>query len=372
MKILVVGAGLAGATYARVLAEAGHEILIIDRRDHVGGNCFDFRNAQGVLIHKYGPHLFHTSNQRVVDWLGQFTEWLPYEHRVVAMIEGGALVPMPVNRTTIERFFGVDLPDAATASAFLKTQVRGFGSATNAAQHLEATIGPALTEVFFRRYNRKMWKLDLEEIDAKVVQRLTIRLDTEDRYFPNDTFQALPKEGYTRTIEKILDHRLIKVETGRTFARADEVRFDHIFNSMPIDAYYESRFGELPYRSIRFHHSSEDKAGMGRHVTINFTDYDRFTRMTCWNNLPAQPDCALNYVTREEPCDYRDNDFERYYPVKTVDGRIDAILARYQSLAANQPNMTFIGRCGTYQYLDMHQVINQALMGSAAFLKARG
>ncbi len=372
-NILVVGAGFAGAVHARVLAEAGHRVEVIDRRDHIAGNAYDEVDANGVRVHRYGPHLFHTSNERVVAWLGRFGMLIPYEHRVAALIGDRGLVPLPVNRRTLETVFGRDLPDAASAEALLRELAEHIPSPANAAEYLRSRIGTALTDLFFRPYTKKMWGLDLEDMAAAVVQRIPIRTDDEDRYFPTDRFQILPRDGYTALFDRILDHDGIRVSLGRDFDHAMRADYDHCFNSMPIDTYFDECFGPLPYRSIRFHHRTvgDDDEPSGA-ATVNFTDDGPITRETDWVRLPHHRVEATGRrtLTREEPCDYRDNRFERYYPVKTSDGRHDATYARYKALAAEIPGLTFIGRCGTYQYLDMHQVINQSLRSAEDFVGA--
>ncbi len=370
----MVGAGFAGAVHARVLAEAGLTVEVIDRRGHIAGNAYDEVDETGVRVHRYGPHLFHTNNEIVVDWLKRFGSFVDYAHRVEALIDGDRFVPLPVNRRTIEMVFGEDLPDEASARAFLKRVAVPIEQPRNAAEHLHSQIGEHLTDLFFRPYTRKMWDLDLEDMAAAVVQRIPIRTDDEDRYFPNDRFQMLPAEGYTRIFERILDHERITVRLSTPFDRSMLDGYGHCFNSMPIDEFYEERFGPLPYRSIRFHHGNRPAASEhGRAATINFTDSGPITRQTDWTRLPMHrvlTQSGRKTVTREEPCDYRDNDLERYYPVKTSDGRYDVVYKQYKQQADLDPTVTFIGRCGTYQYLDMHQVINQSLVGADRFLAA--
>ena len=369
--ILVVGAGFAGAVHARVLAEAGRIIHVIDKRSHIAGNAYDEVDANGLRVHQYGPHLFHTNNERVVEWLQRFGTFVPYEHRVQAVIGNGRYVPLPVNHRTIEAVFDVELADADAVTAFLKTQAEPIETPANAGEHLRSQIGRTLTDLFFRPYTRKMWNLDLEDMSAAVVQRIPVRIDEEDRYFPNDKFQIMPRDGYTRVFEAILDHPGITVSLNTEFDKSMRAQYAHCFNSMPIDEYFDEAFGPLPYRSIRFHHDDraiDDERGTGG--TINFTDSGPITRETDWGRLPhhRMREGACKTVTREEPCDYRDNNLERYYPVKTSDGRYDAIYRQYKGLAENEGDLTFIGRCGTYQYLDMHQVINQSLVSARSFL----
>lgn len=369
-RILVVGAGFAGACYARTLAEKGYTVKVIDSRDHVGGNAFDFVDENGIRRHRYGPHLFHTSNARVVEWLSRFGAWVPYEHRVRAKLENGEFVPMPVNLETINRMFSKSFTTAEEVEAFLSSISEAIENPSNAAEHLYSKIGKELTDLFFRRYTKKMWDMDLEEMDASVVKRIPIRTDLEDRYFPNDQYQLMPRDGYTSIFNEIFAHENIEVSLSTNFDKSMEADFDHIFNSMPIDEYFDFSLGELPYRSIRFHHRTETSKVEFGWATTNYTDEGPRTRETYWHLLPEHlvEDTGRYTYTEEEPCDYRDNNMERYYPVKTADGRFDKIYAQYKTLADSKANMTFIGRCGTYQYLDMHQVINQSLMGAEHWL----
>ncbi|QHQ36458.1 UDP-galactopyranose mutase [Algicella marina] len=370
-QVLVVGAGLAGAVYARVLAEYGLKVHVIDQRDHIAGNCHDeIDDETGVRFHTYGPHLFHTSNHRVVEWLSRFTDWLPYEHRVVARLESGQEVPLPVNRDTVNAVFGTRLATVEEVMAFLAGKVERRKVIATAEDHLYAHIGPTLTNFFFRPYTRKMWGLDLQEMDAAVVRRLQIRMDSEDRYFPNDTFQALPAKGYTAMFRRIFDHPEITVETGQPFAQAMLSDYDFCFSSMPIDAFYGYQLGELPYRSVRFQTSRHRRDDAPGHTTINYTDEGPNTRETWWHALPGHDGGGSEVLTTvEEPCDYRDNGMERYYPVKAHDGRYDKLYDRYRIMADAEEKLTFIGRCGTYQYLDMHQVVNQSLTGAGKWLR---
>lgn len=369
-SVLVVGAGFAGGCYARELAEAGHAVTVIDSRPHVGGNAFDEVSAEGVRVHRYGPHLFHTNMEEVVAWLRRFGELVPYEHRVEAVVPSGR-VAMPVNRSTINAVFGLSLRAEDEVTRFLASQGEAIASPANAGEYLRSRIGPVLTDLFFRPYTRKMWALDLEDMDAAVVKRIPLRSDDEDRYFPNDRFQYLVSDGYTALFERLLKHERIEVALNQPFEREMLADYDVCFNSMPIDVFFDNAFGPLPYRSIRFHHRAEPESyGAGYASVTNFTDAGPFTRETDWARLPGHKvrDTGEKTVTLEEPCDYADNGYERYYPVKTSDGRFDAIYDKYRDLADRAGHCHFIGRCGTYKYLDMHQVINQSRMGAQKWL----
>jgi len=371
-QILVVGAGFAGAVYARELAERGFSVDIIDKRSHVAGNCYDLVHECGVRLHRYGPHLFHTSNERVVTWLSRFTDWLPYEHHVVARLTDGRFVPLPVNLDTVNMVFGTNLQGAEEVAAFLAARAVVRDPIVSAEDQLFSVIGQELTDLFFRPYTHKMWQMDLSEMDASVVRRLQIRTDREDRYFPNDSFQAMPAQGFTKLFERILDHDRIHVRLNTSFSHDSLWKYDACFNSMPIDEYYNFDLGELPYRSIRFHVEVVPDAAAAEHAVINYTDLSPFTRETWWHMIPGNRVHETGYALRtvEEPCDYRSNHMERYYPVKTSDGRYDELYRRYASREDATSMMHFIGRCGTYQYLDMHQVINQSLIGATRWLSA--
>ncbi len=370
--ILVVGAGFAGATYARELAEHGFRVDVIDKRPHIGGNAYDEVAASGVRIHKYGPHLFHTNNEEVVAWLTRFGDFVPYEHRVQAELADGRYVPLPINRQTINIVFGIDLKNESDTRSFLAKQAIANPAPANAAEYLYANIGKTLTELFFRPYTLKMWGRNLDDLDAAAVKRIPVRYDDEDRYFAPDRFQILPRNGYATVFERILDHPNIKIDLVQPFDSSFQDGYFHCFNSMPIDEFFDETFGPLPYRSIRFHHEDVPAAySKGGATVTNFTDNRRWTRETDWSLMPNHrvKKARFKTITREEPCDYRDNDLERYYPIKTSDGHIDRLYQSYKILAETIPSTTFIGRCGTYQYLDMHQVINQSLIGVRRWLR---
>lgn len=331
-RVLVVGAGFSGVTIARLLAERGFSVTVMDQRGHVAGNAHDQVHANGIRYHTYGPHLFHTSNEKVVNWLSQFTQWLPYQHRVKAMLSDGRLVTLPVNRETAD------------------------------------IVGrERVVDTFFRPYTRKMWGVELEALDPDILARVPIRDDLNELYFPNDTFQALPVNGYTALIENILDHDGIEVMLNQSFDPSIERDFSHVFNSMPIDEYFGGDLGPLPYRSIRFHHVTLPCPRVFPVATVNFTHTGPNTRVTEWSHLPGHGRSEQStLLTYEEPCDYRENNLERYYPLKDTKGENRALYQRYRDRVS--PKMTFIGRCGLYAYLDMHQAVSSAQTVAEGFL----
>ena len=325
-NILVVGAGFSGATVARELAEAGYLVTVIDSRNHVGGNAYDYTDEHGIRIHKYGPHLLHTNNEKVYNWLQQFGTWVEYKHKVKAQLEDGRHVSLPANKETVEAV-GIE----------------------------------NIVDVFFRPYTYKMWGLQLEELDPSVINRIPpVRDDSNEYYFPNDKYQILPKDGYTEIFNNILNHPRIVTETNTAFTKSMEKKYDHIFNCMPIDQYYDYDLGELPYRSIKFHNVTLPIVKVLPNTVVNFTHDGPYTRVTEWKNFPEHG-INKNYttLTYEEPCDYQENDYERYYPVKDVSGKNRSVYEKYKSRV--EKNMTFIGRCGMYVYIDMHQAINSSM-----------
>lgn len=331
--VLVVGAGFSGAVIARELADAGQRVHVIDRRGHLGGNAHDHVNGCGIRVHDYGPHLFHTANEEVVRWLSRFTAWLPYRHRVKAMLGDGRLVTMPVNANTA------------------------------------AVVGKdRLLDVLFRPYTRKMWGVSLEELDPSILARVPIRDDANEDYFPNDPFQALPAQGYTAVFERMLDHPNIDVALSTPYKHGLERGFAHCFNSMAIDEYFDFDLGALPYRSIRFHTLTLPAPRVFPVAVVNFTHDLPYTRVTEWKHLPGNADTSWSTLTYEEPCAAEENLGERYYPVKDMLG---VNRENYRRYAKRVPeDMTFVGRCGQYVYLDMHQAISAALAAARRYLAA--
>ncbi len=372
MKLLVVGAGFAGAVIARELAQ--HEmgsVVVIDRRDHVAGNAFDPVHARtGARYHKYGPHIFHTNSRAVFDYLSQFTQWLPYHHVVNAVLPGGTASPMPINRDTLNIHFGLNLADESEMRDFLQGIREPIAQPTNAEEHLFSIYGRELTDLFFGRYTFKMWGLKLAEMPISVVARLPVRYGNEAQYF-DDEFQGMPREGYLPLIEKMLAHERIEVRLGTAFDKAMEDQYSHVFNSMPIDEYFENRFGPLPYRSIKFEHRFDESFDYDV-PTVNFTDSGEYTRKTSWALYPGCGGSPGDHVTYEIPCSYEDNNFERYYPIKTIDGWPQRRYKQYEDLARTKGNMTFIGRCGQYIYYDMHQVVANSLSIAKKFIESSG
>src|SRR3954468_13904431 len=240
--VMVVGAGFAGSVIAERFASAGRSVLVLDRRPHIAGNAFDHPDAAGVLVHRYGPHIFHTNSEMVVDYLSRFTGWRPYEHRVLADIDGQR-VPMPINRTTLNQLFGLDLDSDAAAEAFLAARAEPVDPVLTSADVVISKVGRELYETFFRGYTRKQWGMDPSELDKSVTARVPTRTNDDDRYF-TDSFQAMPADGYTRMFENMLDHPNLTIETGVEFEDVrSEAVFDRLIFTGPIDEYFDHRYG---------------------------------------------------------------------------------------------------------------------------------
>lgn len=350
---LIVGAGYAGSVCAERLAADGHSVLVIDRRPHIGGNAFDVRDAQGVLIHPYGPHIFHTNAKRVFEYLSRFTDWRFYEHRVLAKVDED-LLPIPINRTTINKLYGLDLDEAGVA-AYLESVREPKAEIRTSEDVVLGSVGKDLCEKFFRGYTRKQWGLDLSELSAGVAARIPTRTGDDDRYF-SDTFQFMPAEGYTKMFEAMLAHPSIEVRLETDFAtlKAAGLAREIIYTG-PIDLYFDYRFGKLPYRSLRFEHehlaAQDEYQPVG---TVNYpNDYD-YTRITEFKKLTGQ-DCTGTSLVREYPSAEGDP----YYPIPRPEN--EALFKRYQALADQEDGVHFVGRLAQYRYYNMDQVVGAAL-----------
>ena len=352
---LVVGAGFAGSVMAeRLAADAGKRVLVIDRRPHVGGNAYDHLDDAGILIHRYGPHIFHTNSQDIVDYLSRFTGWRPYEHRVLADI-GGKLVPMPINRTTLNALYNLELSTDEEAEAFLAGRAEPVATIRTSADVVVSKIGRELYETFFRGYTRKQWGMDPSELDKSVTARVPTRANTDDRYF-TDSFQAMPAKGYAAMFERMLDHPNIDVLVGVEFADVrEQVTFDKLVFTGPIDEYFGHCYGKLPYRSLEFRHETVDRDWFQQVATVNYpAETVPYTRITEYKHLTGQT-AAKTSITYEFPRAEGDP----YYPIPRAENQ--ALFKRYEALALGVPDVVFVGRLATYRYYNMDQVVGQAL-----------
>jgi len=350
---LVVGAGFAGSVLAeRLASQLDKRVLIVDRRPHIGGNMYDHHDDAGILVHKYGPHIFHTNSRDVFDYLSQFTAWRSYEHRVLASVDG-QLVPIPINLDTVNRLYGLrlsgpELVEFFAARAEIRTPAR------TSEDVVVGKVGRELYEKFFRGYTRKQWGLDPSELDASVTARVPTRTNRDDRYF-TDTYQAMPRHGYTRLFERLLAHPNIAVMLNTDFHAIDGViPYRTLIYSGPIDAFFDYRYGKLPYRSLEFRFETLDRPVAQPVGTVNYPNEHPYTRITEFKYLTGQEHAKTSIVSEIPRAEG-----DPYYPVPRPENA--TLYRRYKALADQTAAVHFVGRLATYQYYNMDQVVAQAL-----------
>lgn len=350
---LIVGAGYAGAVAARQLADAGKKVLVLDKRQHIGGNAYDEKDANGVLIHPYGPHIFHTNSKKVFEYLSRFTDWRFYEHRVLANVSG-QYYPIPINRLTINKVFNLDLKEDEV-EAFLDTKRIPKESVKTSEDVVLNSVGPELCDMFFRGYTKKQWDLDLSELSAGVAARIPTRTNDDDRYF-TDTYQFMPVDGYTAMFKKIFDASNIDIELNVDFL-ADRAKWDYdkVIYTGPVDAFYDYCYGKLPYRSLSFEHQHlptvESMQAVG---TVNYPKEEKFTRITEFKHLTGQKVSGTSIVR-----EYSKAEGDPYYPVPNPNN--EALYKKYQEKADAESDVYFVGRLAQYRYYNMDQVVASAL-----------
>ena len=352
---LIVGAGFAGSVLAeRLASQHDARVLVVDRRPHVGGNAYDRLDDAGVLIHQYGPHIFHTNSEEIFAYLSQFTEWRPYEHRVLASVRD-MLVPIPINRTTLNLLFGLSLETEEEAAAFLASRAEPVDVVRTSEDVVVSAVGRELYELFFQGYTRKQWGIDPSELDRSVTARIPTRTGTDDRYF-TDAFQAMPRDGYTAMFNRMLDHPRIDVLLSTDYRDiAGEAEADHLIYTGPIDEFFDHRYGKLPYRSLRFEHRTLAQERIQPVATVNYPATDvPYTRITEYKHLTGQkhPKTSVTY-------EYPSADGDPYYPIPRAENQ--ALFKKYEALSLARPDVTFVGRLATYRYYNMDQVVGQAL-----------
>lgn len=353
--VMVVGAGFAGAVMAeRFATQEGKRVLVVDRRPHVAGNAYDKLDDAGLLIHQYGPHIFHTNSAEIFDYLSQFTSWHPYEHRVLANVDG-KLVPMPINRTTLNMLYGLDLETEEDVERFLAGRAEPLETIETSEDVVVAAVGRELYETFFRGYTRKQWGLDPSELDRSVTARVPTRTNTDDRYF-TDRYQFMPAKGYTAMFERMLDHPNIDLLLGVDYQDVRDIYpHAHLVFTGPIDEFFDFRFGKLPYRSLQFEHETIDCEWLQDVAVVNYPDEGvSYTRITEYKHLTGQSHPQTS-VTREYPSAEGDP----YYPIPRPENQ--ELFKRYEALARARTDVTFVGRLATYRYYNMDQIVGQAL-----------
>jgi UDP-galactopyranose mutase len=350
---LIVGAGFAGSVLAERIANLrGESVLIIDKRDHVGGNAYDYHNSDGLLVHRYGPHIFHTNSERIFAYLSRFTDWRFYEHRVLADIRG-QLLPVPINLDTVNRLYNLSL-SSEQLEEFFRARAEIIDPIRTSEDVVVSRIGRELYEIFFRCYTRKQWGLDPSELDKSVTARVPVRTDRDDRYF-TDRFQYMPADGYSALFRRLLQHRKIRVLLQADYRDVGPIiPHRRVIYTGPVDEFFSYRYGRLPYRSLRFDHITERVARFQPAGVINYPLDHEYTRITEYKYLTGQvhPWTALTY---EYPCSQGDP----YYPVPRPENQ--ALYKSYEEQARRTKDVWFVGRLATYRYYNMDQVVGQAL-----------
>jgi UDP-galactopyranose mutase len=350
---LIVGAGFAGSVLAERLARgAGKKVLLVDRRPHIGGNAYDCYDQAGILIHKYGPHIFHTNSREVFEYLSGFTKWRPYEHRVRASVDG-QLVPIPINLDTINQLYGLKLT-SLEMEQFFASVAEPCECVRTSEDVVVSRVGRELYEKFFRGYTRKQWGLDPSQLDAMVTARVPVRTNRDDRYFA-DTYQAMPLHGYTRMFENMLDHDNIKILLNCDYREVvGMIPHDKLIYTGPVDEFFDYRYGKLPYRSLHFEFETVNEERVQPVAVINYPNEHLYTRVTEFKHLTGQEHKKTSLVY-----EYPQSEGDPYYPVPRPENA--EIYRKYQELAEARPDVHFVGRLATYKYYNMDQVVGQAL-----------
>lgn len=350
---LIVGAGYAGSVLAERLAKGSNKkVLICDKRPHIGGNAYDHYNDDGILVHKYGPHIFHTNSREVFEYLSRFTEWRSYQHRVLASVDG-QLVPMPINLDTINKLYGLKLT-SFEVEEFFKSVAEPVEQLRTSEDVVVSKVGRELYEKFFRNYTRKQWGLDPSELDASVTSRVPTRTNRDDRYF-TDTYQAMPLHGYTRMFERMLDHPNIKIMLNCDYREIEkEIPYKEMIYTGPVDAFFDYCYGKLPYRSLEFKHETHDKQVYQDAPVVNYPNEHLYTRVTEFKYLTGQEHTKTSIVY-----EFPQSEGDPYYPVPRKENA--DLYTKYKALADATPEVHFVGRLATYKYYNMDQIVAQAL-----------
>lgn len=350
---LIVGAGFAGSVLAeRLASQSNKKVLVVDVRNHIGGNAYDHYNDAGILVHKYGPHIFHTNSRDVFMYLSRFTQWRNYEHRVLAHVES-KLLPIPINLDTVNKLYGWNLTSQQLEDYFKEVSEK-IEEMHTSEDVVVSTVGRDLYEKFFRNYTRKQWGLDPSQLDRMVTSRIPTRTNTDDRYF-TDQFQAMPLHGYTRMFEKMLSHSNIKVMLNTDYREIkDHIAYREMIFTGPIDQYFNYRFGKLPYRSLNFKHETLEKEQHQPVAVVNYPNDHDYTRVTEFKHLTGQKHSHTSIVY-----EYPSAEGDPYYPVPRPENA--ELYKKYKALADMTPGVHFVGRLATYRYYNMDQVVGQAM-----------
>jgi len=348
---LIVGAGFAGSVMAeRLASQMDKRVLIVEKRHHIGGNAYDEYDEHGILVHRYGPHIFHTNSNKVFDYLSKFTEWIPYEHKVLAKLDG-RLYPIPINRITLNKLYNLNLQSEKEVEEYYKKVREKRYPIQNSEDIIVNQVGKDLFEKFFRHYTKKQWNLEPKELSASVCGRIPVRTNVDCRYF-TDKYQFMPKNGYTKMFEKMLSHKNIEIVLNTDYKKIiNDIKFDKLIYTGPIDYFFDYEFGKLPYRSIRFEYKNYDLEYYQETAQINYVNNtEDFTRVVEHKYL-SQQKAESTTVSFEYP----QANGEQFYPIPTEKNRHKYL--KYLTEAKKLKNVKFIGRLAEYQYYNMDQVV---------------
>jgi UDP-galactopyranose mutase len=350
---LIVGAGLAGSILAeRIASVLGKHVLLIDRREHIGGNCYDYKDENGIQIHKYGPHLFHTNNRGIVDYLSKFTKWRKYEYRVLSSVNG-EMVPMPINRKTINILFQANCDTDEEADAFLKVEKVKINNIFNSEDYVLSRVGHRLYELLYKNYTTKQWGIGPKLLLPSVCGRIPVRTSLDDRYF-DDTFQIIPSDGYTELFRSMINHPNIELKLNCEFKDIQSGTFEKLIYTGLIDEYFHYKHGKLPYRSLNFKYDLYDLEYRQPVASIHYPNEFQYTRTTEYKHITGQINSKTVVST-----EYPSSEGEPYYPIPTADNI--KLYEKYKSEAVMQGSTEFVGRMASYQYYNMDQVVAQSL-----------
>ncbi|WP_294182013.1 UDP-galactopyranose mutase [uncultured Clostridium sp.] len=348
---LIVGCGFAGSVCARILAEKNKKVLIVDKRNHIGGNAYDYYNKSDIMVHKYGPHIFHTDDKVVWNFISRFTKWNKYQHRVLSYVDG-KMLPFPINLDTINMLYGTCY-NLQNINEFYKSFKNGRMNIQNSRDMIVSKLGEDLYKKFFRGYTKKQWDLYPEELDSEVTARIPVRFNRDDRYFTN-RYQGIPKYGYTRMFKNMLDHKNIKIMLNVDyFEIKDEISYKNLIYTGPIDYFFSYCFGNLPYRSLEFVQETYNVEHYQKAGTVNYpNDYD-FTRITEYKYFTGQKS-PVTTIMKE----YSRAEGEPYYPIPRKENK--NLYKKYEEKAKKLNNAYFIGRLANYKYFNMDVVVSEA------------
>ncbi|WP_207424002.1 UDP-galactopyranose mutase [Desertivirga brevis] len=357
-EYLIVGAGYSGAVLAeRIASQLNKKVLVVDKRDHIGGNAYDYYNEDGILVHKYGPHWFHTNDKSVFDYLSLFTEWRFHYHRVQTYVDG-RLVPIPINLDTLNNLYNLNLTSSKDVQDYFDKVKIDISKPMNAEEMVISQVGEDLYNKFFRGYTLKQWEIDPKNLAPSVTARIPTRTNRDDRYF-TDKYQGIPKHGYTEMFKKILAHPNISLMLKTDYRDIiNIIPYRTLIYSGPIDSFFNYKFGKLPYRSLRFEHETFNQNYYQSHQQVNYPNEYDFTRIVEWKHATGQRS-DVTTITREYSLLATEN-LEKYYPIPCEENH--NLFNRYNEEAEKCENVIFCGRLADYKYYNMDQVVARALM----------